>query len=427
MKKNSYSNYTGRFHDFVYKFMETHQLFPQSGHIQIGVSTGIDSIALLNVFYHFLKQGRLKQLTVIHVNHGTREACVREEEFIVELCQKLKLNYEIKRIDKRPVNLGNFEAYAREKRYAIFHDLDPETFIATAHHIDDSFEWWLMNQLKTSTIDTLGIPVKNHNIIRPFLCVSKRQIQKYIKLNNLIYFEDESNLDLKFERNFMRHKIIGQIKKQYPKYLKHYVQRANLLLEEKKKAKNKIEITTFKTEFGTIIKFPLGTHPTVNLIKKEIQNYSVLNRGKLTSELIKLQKSILNGKVGPMNFSGGVTIYFNRSELFITNEKLIKMLSLLDAKLESDLKNERVGIVTESIKDILERDVLFFPGFIVTNDQSIQKQLAPLKKIQNLWPKTSSFLLQHGIYFITRNQLLTLVQKNPIFFTRTISRLNLPL
>jgi tRNA(Ile)-lysidine synthase TilS/MesJ len=83
----------------------------------------------------------------------------------------------------------NFELQARERRYQFFEEVYQQLrrnssssssssssplIVVTAHNLDDSFEWWLLQNLKSGRVkSSLGIPLVRGHYLRPFLCVSK--------------------------------------------------------------------------------------------------------------------------------------------------------------------------------------------------------------------------------------------------------------
>ena len=106
---------------------------------------------------------------------------------------------------------------ARELRYEWLSRLSNDqdfTYIATAHHLDDSIETFFINLLRGTGIAGLqGVPLKQGNIIRPLLFANKNSILNYAKQENLNWREDSSNLSDKYLRNSIRHHLIPSLKK----------------------------------------------------------------------------------------------------------------------------------------------------------------------------------------------------------------------
>jgi len=168
--------------------------------LTIACSGGADSMAILDFLI------RNHEVKVIFCNHGT-ETSARSQEILVDyLISKglsIETSYYISNFrNKRPHE--SQEEYWREFRYSIFKAKKDETVI-TAHHLDDCVETWLWRSLNGNP----GIvPYRNENVIRPFRLNRKRDLELWCHLNNVPYYEDESNKDTKYTRNYIRHELM---------------------------------------------------------------------------------------------------------------------------------------------------------------------------------------------------------------------------
>lgn len=275
--------------------------------VVIGVSGGVDSMCLL---YAMDQLGF--DIIAIHVNHNTRNQNKEEQQLVTDFCKKL--NVPLKFFEYNHV-AGNFEMEARKFRYNIFNK--ENRTILTAHHIDDSFEWHLMQKFKSSG-ETLGIPVKNNNIIRPFMCLTKQHIYKFAKIYKIPFLEDSSNSDISYERNFVRNEIIPKIKEKYPNYLEKYVHQMNERAKE-----TGVHFTSPKNpcdqiqEINGVIHLDLTA--SSKRIEKALQKLSSKKRGKFRRNIITMKKNIEIGKRNfTMNFSGGtgIKVMKDRLEVF---------------------------------------------------------------------------------------------------------------
>ncbi len=110
----------------------------------------------------------------------------------------------------------SLQMVARRLRYQFFEELcvaHNYQYILTAHHSDDNLETLLLNFTRGTGIRGLvGIAPKNGKIIRPLLPFSKPQILKYAKENDVEYLVDKSNLKSDYQRNYIRHNVIPQLK-----------------------------------------------------------------------------------------------------------------------------------------------------------------------------------------------------------------------
>jgi bifunctional protein TilS/HprT len=181
--------------------------------VLVCVSTGVDSMALLDILYR-LQQDLKLTIIVAHVNHQKRKISDVEEEFIIDFCEKQNLKIYTKRLDLDTQQ--NFQAEARDKRYQFFLEIankEDIKKIVLAHHADDNIETIMMRIIRGSNFaGYAGMRVKSDfqgvTVLRPMLTINKKQILQYAKERKLRYFEDESNFTDVYKRNRIRQNIL---------------------------------------------------------------------------------------------------------------------------------------------------------------------------------------------------------------------------
>lgn len=117
----------------------------------------------------------------------------------------------------------NFEAAARHVRYDFFERLVKEsgyTNLLTAHQLDDRLEWLLMQLSKGAGLyELLGMQSieqrESYRLVRPLLETPKTVLKAFLDENGIRYFEDESNRDEKYKRNFFRHNVAAPLLERY--------------------------------------------------------------------------------------------------------------------------------------------------------------------------------------------------------------------
>ncbi len=207
----------------VYQTIKENRLILPGEVIGVAVSGGADSMALL----HFLSSQaetldiRVIAITVDHMLRG--ETSAGDALFVQRWCREngivcLKFCVDASRIS-REKNIGIEEA-AREARYGVFNKLlcdNKVDKIALAHHMSDQAETILMHILRGAGLSgASGMEASRNGLyIRPFLNISKEEILKYCAVNYVEFVEDESNLDTKYNRNFLRNKIIPELKNRF--------------------------------------------------------------------------------------------------------------------------------------------------------------------------------------------------------------------
>lgn len=192
----------------------------ENDNLALAVSTGIDSMSLLHMLNTTYKH-TYHHLICLHVNHGLRSESKEEAEFIEQYCKEHNIKIYIRTLDLSEVVNRNksIQDVSRKIRYEWFDEMMQRTqsdVLLTAHHLDDQKET-ISYRLFTGRIGraSLGInQVQKRNdyvICRPFLNVSKATLKKYQQEFAFRYFEDASNNDNKYTRNYIRNKILPVI------------------------------------------------------------------------------------------------------------------------------------------------------------------------------------------------------------------------
>ncbi len=196
------------------------------------LSGGADSVCLLHVL-ESLKDEIGFSLKAAHLNHGIRgEEAKRDEKFSEKLCKTLGVKCFIRHRDIPALSGGkNMELFGREERYKFFSELSAEYKsgkIAVAHNKNDVAETLVMRLIRGSSVFGLkGIPVKNKNIIRPLLSVSRSEIEAYLEENGIPFVTDSTNLSDDYTRNRIRHNILPEMALINEGYLNSVVNTAN--------------------------------------------------------------------------------------------------------------------------------------------------------------------------------------------------------
>ncbi len=204
----------------VVAVIERCQMLEPGGRVLVAFSGGADSMALLHVLYELKEQLGI-EVSAAHFNHGIRgEEAQRDERFCREFCQKLGVEFFVGRADipalAKAKKLG-LEECARQERYSFLNSVLPGAKIATAHSLSDCEETFLFNLARGSALKGLcSIPPVRENIIRPLISCSRAEIEAYCKENNLPFVTDSTNLSDEYTRNFLRHKIVPELKKINP-------------------------------------------------------------------------------------------------------------------------------------------------------------------------------------------------------------------
>lgn len=206
----------------VEKYLQEQQLLKDGERVTVAVSGGADSMALLTVLLQ-LRQRLHIDVSAAHFNHGLRgEEAKRDEDFVCDWCKKNGVPVTVGHGDARQhaEETGqSLEEAARSLRYAFFEQLQTDK-VATAHTANDNAETLLLHLLRgTGPRGMCGIPVQRGRYIRPFLTVSRAEIEQYLSENGICHIEDSTNTQDDCVRNRLRHRVMPELLRENPQFL----------------------------------------------------------------------------------------------------------------------------------------------------------------------------------------------------------------
>ncbi|KGQ33340.1 tRNA lysidine(34) synthetase TilS [Gallibacterium anatis] len=184
----------------------------------VGLSGGVDSTVLLHLFVRLSEQMPLK-FRAIHIHHGISNNSDYWLDHCRQLCQQFNVSFCFEKVQIQ--DHSNIEAQARQARYqAIQKHLNSNEMLVTAHHLDDQSETFLLALKRGSGVKGLAaMPTLSLlfsvPIFRPLLRVTRRQLEQYLVANHLNAIFDESNDDLRYERNFLRHQVLPLLRQRW--------------------------------------------------------------------------------------------------------------------------------------------------------------------------------------------------------------------
>jgi tRNA(Ile)-lysidine synthase len=248
--------------------------FPPDARYLIGVSGGRDSVALL----HWLISLDYERLIVCHLNHRLRgQSSDADAQFVKTLVERYNQERagqalgvpgaRTRKRSARPTTVGrlefelgsanilafakkqkmSIETAAREARYAFFAETARRRNCRTvfvAHHADDLVETFLINLFRGAggaglaamrEISTRRIDGVDLTIVRPFLCVWRKEIDDYVGEHRLRFREDATNKNLTPLRNRIRHRIIPYLEKTLGRNIRQNIWRTAVIAADEEK------------------------------------------------------------------------------------------------------------------------------------------------------------------------------------------------
>ena len=199
----------------IVSFIKKWNMLEENDKVIAGISGGADSVCLLLVLMK-LKEIINFDLVVVHVNHQLRgEEADSDEEYVRHLCKYYHLPIEVYRLDVGEiarVRKQSVEEAARDVRRKCFQEVMEKnhgTKIALAHHQNDNVETFFLNISRGSGLKGMtGIQPVNGQMIRPLLCVTRKEIEEFLTQRKISYCEDKTNHSDDYTRNRIRNHII---------------------------------------------------------------------------------------------------------------------------------------------------------------------------------------------------------------------------
>jgi len=198
--------------------MDINILWQKNDKIALGLSGGVDSIALFHLLVTEYKES-YKELVAFHINHGLREQSYEEAEFVENFVKNYNVKFYKKELNMKDLIRDSHtseEMLARKLRYEAFEEmssLEGGVKLITAHHKNDQVENILMRLLSGRSMD-YNLMIEEKMIIgklavyRPLLNVLKADLEQYAAKNDLKYYVDSTNFDTDYTRNNIRHNIV---------------------------------------------------------------------------------------------------------------------------------------------------------------------------------------------------------------------------
>lgn len=134
--------------------------------------------------------------------------------------------------------------------------------IAVGHHAGDQVETVLFNIMRgTGPEGIAGIPARKGKLIRPLLCVTRKEIESYCLSSNLSWRTDASNFQTDYSRNKIRHWLLPLLRREFNPNIDLAILRlANIMKEENiffRHYISELARELLKTEKSRAVRLPL--------------------------------------------------------------------------------------------------------------------------------------------------------------------------
>ncbi|MBY6839086.1 tRNA lysidine(34) synthetase TilS [Clostridium botulinum] len=224
----------------VLSYIVDNNLIKSGDKILVALSGGPDSLCLLNILKELREELDI-EIGAAHLNHLLRgEDAFKDEEFVISTCKEMNIPYYVKRVDINKYSKEHklsSELAGRNVRYGFFDEIlkkDGFNKIATAHNANDQAETIIFRLMRGTGLEGLGgIKVcREDKIIRPILCLTRKEVEKYIKEKNLNPRIDKTNFEKIYNRNKIRLDIIPYIQNNFNEDIVKTLNRMSLLIQK---------------------------------------------------------------------------------------------------------------------------------------------------------------------------------------------------
>ncbi|GAB4120689.1 MAG: tRNA lysidine(34) synthetase TilS [Acidobacteriota bacterium] len=209
------------------------------------VSGGPDSMALLGLLVELRRRRPELVVCAAHVHHGLRgEEADLDEQLVRDFCEAHHIEFVVGRLRVTDLR-GNLEAAARRLRYDFLAEVAAarQAVVLTGHTLDDQAETFLLKLCRGAGPSGLsGIRRRRRHrapgsgeavlVVRPLLDVPRRRLAGWLELHGIPSRTDQTNLDLRLRRNWLRHRILPELAEHLNPAVKIHLSRTAGLLAE---------------------------------------------------------------------------------------------------------------------------------------------------------------------------------------------------
>ncbi|WP_324780434.1 tRNA lysidine(34) synthetase TilS [Thiobacillus sedimenti] len=194
---------------------------PPHARLVLALSGGLDSVVLLHALLA-LRDAHPFELRALHVHHGLSPHADAWADFCGSLCTAGGVELAVHRVQIARDDPAGVEAAARRERQRVFAAADAD-FLLTAHHQDDQAETLLLQLLRGAGPKGLAAMAEQVAprgwravLLRPFLNVARAELSRAAEAAGLAWVDDESNVDVRYRRNALRHEVMPLLARHFP-------------------------------------------------------------------------------------------------------------------------------------------------------------------------------------------------------------------
>jgi tRNA(Ile)-lysidine synthase len=317
------------------RFKEFEELAGKPQRYVIAFSGGLDSTVLAHALANLKHDDDYADIPVlaVHIDHGLQEESADWRVKCRDTAAEFEIEFRSLVVNVQMESGKGPEASARDARYSALHaELRTGDWLLSAHHREDQAETLLLNLIRGSgPAGVAGIGSLRRFgpgwLVRPLLNVDRAALQQYALDENLLWVDDPSNANRRFDRNFLRHEVLPRLKSRWPdiatrlqRSAGHAGEASQLLVELAE-----IDIKTFG---GNTARLPIDALSALSAARqRNVIRYAIRDRGFSTPTALQLErimKEVIEARVDaqPLVSWPGASVRRYRNGLYLLPQNL---------------------------------------------------------------------------------------------------------
>jgi tRNA(Ile)-lysidine synthase len=181
----------------------------------LAVSGGLDSMTLLHAMTTVARE---RIAAVATFDHATGEAATLAVAHVAAECARVDVPFLSATIAPGGDGSDGLEALWRRERHRFLRASADRlgARVVTAHTRDDQIETVLMRVLRGSGARGLAALEAPGDVLRPFVAVSRAEVERYAERHRVSWIDDPSNASRRFLRNRVRHDLLPALRRVDP-------------------------------------------------------------------------------------------------------------------------------------------------------------------------------------------------------------------
>ena len=211
----------------------------QQSCFSVALSGGVDSVVLLHLIKQAQQQHSELKIEAVYVNHGLSKYADEWQGSCQSLCEELDVAFKTVHVEIYERSRTSLEAQAREARYqALDENCISGSVILLGQHLNDQLETFLLRLKRGSGLQGLAsmpqtrLLASGRVCFRPLINITREQIEQFADEFAITHITDDSNVDERFDRNFLRHQVLPILTERFQGFEKSAARSIRLLQKQ---------------------------------------------------------------------------------------------------------------------------------------------------------------------------------------------------